>query len=47
MLQLQANEEVATVTAGPDAQAAAAHTLQQAREALALVERVRQQRRMC
>jgi hypothetical protein len=39
-LQLQADEEVAAVTAGPEAQAAAAHALQQAQAALTAVERV-------
>lgn len=40
VLQLQADEEVATVTAGPEAQAAAAHKLQQVQAALAAVDRV-------
>lgn len=40
VLQLQADEEMATVTAGPEAQAAAAHKLQQVQAALAAVDRV-------
>lgn len=40
VLQLQADEEVAAVTAGPEAQTAAAHALQQAQAALTAVERV-------
>jgi hypothetical protein len=40
VLQLEADEEVATVTAGPEAQAAAAEALQQAQDALAAVEKV-------
>lgn len=40
VLQLQADEEVAAVTAGPEAQAAAAHVLQQAQAALTAFERV-------
>lgn len=40
VLQLQADEEVASVTAGPEAQAAAEAKLQQAQEALLAVEQV-------
>lgn len=40
VLQLQADEEVASVTAGPEAQAAAAHQMQQAQDALLAVEQV-------
>lgn len=40
VLQLQADEEVASVTAGPEAQAAAEAELQQAQEALLAVEQV-------
>jgi hypothetical protein len=40
VLQLQADEEVASVTAGPEAQAAAAQQMQQAQDALLAVEQV-------
>lgn len=40
VLQLQADAEVAAVTAGLEAQAAAEHVLQQAQAALKAVERV-------
>jgi hypothetical protein len=40
VLQLEADEEVATVTAGAEAQAAAAEALQQAQDALVAVDKV-------
>jgi hypothetical protein len=40
VLQLQADEEVASMTAGPEAQAAAEQMLQDAQDALLAVEQV-------